>query len=36
VKSLDDTSNFEDYGELPPLVSDIELTEEEQALFKGF
>jgi hypothetical protein len=33
---VDDTSNFEDYGDLPPLVADTELTEEEQALFKEF
>jgi hypothetical protein len=36
VKSVDDTSNFEDYGELLPLVSDVALTEEEQEVFKGF
>lgn len=36
MKSDDDTTNFEDYGELSPLKTDVALSEEEQALFEGF
>jgi len=36
VTFAEDTSNFEDYGDLGPLKSDIVLTDEEQAGFSGF
>ena len=37
VRAPDDTSNFEDYSDLPALAADgSKLTEAEQALFSGF
>ena len=36
VKATDDTSNFDDYGELPPLISETPLSLEEQTLFELF
>lgn len=36
MKTSDDTSNFEDYSELPPLEHGPELSEAQQALFAGF
>jgi hypothetical protein len=37
VRAADDTSNFEDYADMPTLATDgASLTEAEQALFEGF
>lgn len=36
MKTSDDTSNFEDWSELPPLEHGTELTPAQQALFVDF
>ena len=36
VRGLDDSSNFEDYSDLPPLQHEYALSAAEQALFAGF
>jgi hypothetical protein len=36
VRTPEDTSNFEDYGELPALGGGDALSAEEQRLFAGF
>ncbi|KAK9862106.1 hypothetical protein WJX84_003475 [Apatococcus fuscideae] len=36
VKSPDDTTNFDDYSSLPPILHDHVLSKTEQAMFTGF
>ena len=36
VKRADDCSNFDDYSTLAPMKHDIELSNNEQAMFAGF
>jgi hypothetical protein len=36
VASADDTSNFDDYSKLPPVVHPFPLNAQQQNLFRGF